>query len=360
MAALVCGCASTDGDSATPQKSPSPTTPSELTFAVYGPKPVIAAYTRIAAAYNADHPKTRFVIKGYATHTEAKAALRKQVAEGTTPDLFLADHYDLTELLDDKAVQPVDNLLADRKVDFGDGYARAGLEAFSADARLQCMPVDVSPLVVYYNPTLIDLTTVAELGRNPVDQKNGWSLDEFGRAALQARGPGTRGLYVQPDLEQVAPFVWSGGGEVVDDTDEPTSLTLSEGASASAMEKLLLLVRDPSLTFSQAALARKPALQRFEEGKLGMILGFRDLTPRLRERKGLNFDVMPMPRLSGRRLDRPDVGSVHLREVRARRPGSRPADPGDLRRRGEGPGDHRLRDAGQPRRRQRRCVPPGR
>ena len=119
-----------------PQKSPSPaTTPSELTFAVYGPKPVIAAYARIAAAYNAEHPKTRFVVKGYATHAEAKAALRKQVAEGTTPDLFLADHDDLTELMDDKAIQPVDNLLAEREVDFGDGYARTGLEAFSADAR---------------------------------------------------------------------------------------------------------------------------------------------------------------------------------------------------------------------------------
>ena len=196
-------------------------------------------------------------------------------------------------------VQPVDDLLAEREVDFGDGYARAGLEAFSADARLQCMPADVSPLVVYYNPTLIDLSTVAELGHNPVDQKDGWSLDEFGRAALQARAPGVRGLYVEPDLEQVAPFVWSGGGEVADDNDEPTTLTLSEGASADALEKLLELVRDPALTFNETALARKSALERFEAGKLGMILGFRDLTPQLRARKGLTFDVMPLPRLSG-------------------------------------------------------------
>ena len=77
----------------------------------------------------------------------------------------------------------------------------------------------------------------------------------------------------QPDLEQVAPFIWSGGGEVVDDTDEPTTLTLSEGASADALEKLLELVRDPALTFNQAALARKSALERFKAGKLGMILG---------------------------------------------------------------------------------------
>ena len=43
-------------------------------------------------------------------------------------------------------------------MDFGDGYTRNGLEAFSADAALQCMPTDVSPLVVYYNPRLIELT----------------------------------------------------------------------------------------------------------------------------------------------------------------------------------------------------------
>jgi multiple sugar transport system substrate-binding protein len=299
IAALVSGCASNDDDPPKTHASPSPATPSQLTFAVYGPKPVIAAYTRIAAAYNEDHPKTRVVIKGYATHAEAQVALRKQAAEGRTPDLFLADHDDLTELMSDKVIQPVDDLLAEREVDFGDGYARAGLEAFSADARLQCMPADVSPLVVYYNPTLIDLSTVAELGHNPVDQKDGWSLDEFGRAALQARAPGVRGLYVEPDLEQVAPFVWSGGGEVADDNDEPTTLTLSEGASADALEKLLELVRDPALTFNETALARRSALERFEAGKLGMILGFRDLTPQLRARKGLTFDVMPLPRLSG-------------------------------------------------------------
>jgi multiple sugar transport system substrate-binding protein len=299
IAALVSGCASTTDEAPKADKSSSPATPSQLNFAVYGAKPVIAAYARIAAAYNVDHPKTRVVVKGYATHAEAKAALRKQVAEGRTPDLFLADHDDLTELMDDKVVQPVDNLLGEREVDFGDGYARTGLEAFSADAALQCMPADVSPLVVYYNPSLIDLSTVPEPGHNPVDQKDGWSLDEFGRAALQARGPGSRGLYVQPGLEQIAPFVWSGGGEVVDDYDEPTTLTLSEGASADALEKLLELVRDPALTFNETALARKSALQRFEAGKLGMLLGYRDLTPRLRERKGLTFDVMPLPRLSG-------------------------------------------------------------
>ncbi len=161
------------------------------------------------------------------------------------------------------------------------------------------MPADVSPLVVYYNPRLIELDQIAEPGRTPISQQRGWTLEEFARAALQPRAPGVRGLYVGADLEQIAPFIWSGGGEVVDNTDEPTTLTLSDDASAGALEQLLEVVRDPALTFGQPALRRSSALERFKAGKLGMILGYRDLTPELRNQRGLIFDVMPLPRLGG-------------------------------------------------------------
>lgn len=296
LVALAAGCASTD-DPPSAKPSVKPTGPVPVTFAVYGPEPVIAAYKEIAARYTVSHPTVKVVVEAYADHDEAMTAYRRSQADGGPPDLFLMDHDDLAGLAKEKAVRRVDDLLAAREIDFGDGYTRNGLEAFSADAALQCMPSDVSPLVVYFNPKLIELDLIAELGRNPVTQKDGWSLEEFGRAALQARRPGVRGLYIAPDLEQVAPFVWSGGGEVVDDTDEPTRLTLSDGPSAGAMEKLLELVRDPLLTFNETALQRRSAIERFKEGKLGMILGFRHLTPELRAQQDLTFDVMPLPKV---------------------------------------------------------------
>jgi multiple sugar transport system substrate-binding protein len=296
LVALATGCSSTD-DPPSAKPSAKPTGPVPITFAVYGPPPVVAAYKEIAARFTVAHPTVKVVVKAYADHDLALAALRKAEAAGDPPDVFLMDHDDLAGLAEDKAVRRVDDLLAARGVDFGDGYTRNGLEAFSADAALQCMPSDVSPLVVYFNPKLIELDLIAEPGRNPVTQRDGWSLEEFGRAALQARRPGVRGLHVAPDLEQVAPFIWSGGGEVVDDTDEPTTLTLADGPSAESMEQLLELVRDPALTFNETALKRRSALQRFKEGKLGMILGFRDLTPELRAQQNLTFDVMPLPKL---------------------------------------------------------------
>ncbi len=296
LAVLAAGCASND-EPPQSKPSPSPTGPSVITLAVYGPKPVRDAYAEIAAGYMLKHPNTKVKLRQYADHAAAMAAYQKSSAEGDPPDVFLMDHDDLDGLTESDSVRRVDDLLAAREVDFGDGYTRNGLEAFSVDAALQCMPQDVSPLVVYFNPRLIELDRIAEPGAKPVDQQDGWSLEEFALAAQQPRRPGVRGFYIAPDLEQIAPFVWSAGGDVVDDLEEPTTLTLSEGRSADAMEELLEPVRNPALTFSQRALRRKSALERFKAGKLGMILGYRSLTPELRAVPGLIFDVMPLPRL---------------------------------------------------------------
>ena len=297
LCVLSVGCASTD-DSPRSKPTPTPAEPVEVTFAVYGPEPVIAAYKEIAARYIVANPEVKIVVEPYSTHTEAMTALRESRAAGDPPDVFLMDRDDLAGLTEDRAVRRVDDLLAAREVDFGDGYTRNGLEAFSSEAALQCMPLDVSPLVVYFNPRLIELDRIAEPGRNPVTQEDGWSLEEFGRGAMQARRPGVRGLYITPELEQVAPFVWSGGGEIVDDADDPTTLTLSDDPTTGALEQLLELVRNPALTFNQDALRRQSPLERFKHGKLGMILGYRELTPLLRAQQGLIFDVMPLPRLS--------------------------------------------------------------
>ncbi|MCW2780937.1 MAG: hypothetical protein JWR35_1386 [Marmoricola sp.] len=278
-------------------KTVTPTGPVLLTFAVYGPPQVITAYTKIAADYHAAHPGTVVNVRPFDTHAEAVAALQKSVADGNPPDLFLADRSDLPTLQKDNVIQRVDDLLVDRKVDFGDGYQRDGLEAFSSDSSLLCMPTDVSPMVVFYNTNLVDLTTLAGPGAPPVTAQKGWTMDLFTKAAQLASKGQNRGVYVAPDLEQVAPFIWSGGGDIVDSVTKPSSLTLAGGSSESSLEKLLELVRNPAYTFSQQQIAKTSALQRFKAGHLAMILGYHNLIPQLRAQQNLNFDVMPLPRI---------------------------------------------------------------
>jgi multiple sugar transport system substrate-binding protein len=155
----------------------------------------------------------------------------------------------------------------------------------------------VSPVVVYYNEDLVDLSQLGEEGEEPPTAIDGWDWEVFVRAARQAsRGPAD-GLYLEPGLFSLAPFVWSAGGDIVDDPQAPTTLTLADGEAREALEQVLALVRDPEVTPSRSELQRQDAVTRFARGELGMILGTRALTPRLREAEGLNFDVMPLPSL---------------------------------------------------------------
>jgi multiple sugar transport system substrate-binding protein len=271
--------------------------PTQVSLAVYGPDPVISAYTTIAARFHAKHPSIAIAVKPYATHDEAMAAVSKSVGTKNAPDVFLAGASDLDSLRAMKANQRVDEMLSERNIDFGDGYERAALEAFSEDNALQCMPVDVSPLVVYYNDRLVHLSRLRPPGEKVPNPDDGWRFEDFVTAAQRASHGKSRGVYVAPDLEQVAPFVFSGGGQVVDDTQDPTSITLAGGASENAMRQLLQLVRDPSVTFTPKQLARRDAVTRFKAGKLGMLVGYRDLTPELRKQQGLTFGVMPIPRI---------------------------------------------------------------
>ena len=194
-------------------------------------------------------------------------------------------------------------LLDERDVDFGDGYSRPALEAFSSDRELQCMPYGISPMVIYYNRALVNFEAMAERGLDvpevddeDLSKRPTWSFEQFGVAADFASRPrrGKAGFYVAPTLTGLAPFIFSGGGHIFNDDEPPTSLAFSTDDTKSALEEVLPVLRDPKLSLSPEQLSVKTPLEWFREGKLGMIAGFRDLVPELRQ-STVDFDILPMP-----------------------------------------------------------------
>jgi multiple sugar transport system substrate-binding protein len=289
------------------QSSSAPPGPVALSLSVFGSSTVLRAYQEIAADYSVRHPAVRVAVHPFADEDDELRDVRARTARDAAPDLFLVDLDSLPAVLGRAwpgamggprpLNQPVDELLGQRHLDFGDGYSRVGLEAFSANSRLQCMPVDLSPMVVYYNTDLIRIGRLARPGDDPVTREEGWTLEDFARAVRMAARGGNDGVAIAPDLGQVAPFVWSGGGDVVDDEQQPTTTELSGGASTNALQQLLQIVRNPRVAVTPEQLRRQSAVQRFRAGHLGMLLGFRALIPQLRTAQGLHFDVMPMPYL---------------------------------------------------------------
>ena len=163
---------------------------------------------------------------------EDEDAALKALRAGVNPDVFLLSRRDLAEVVRDKRNQPIDELLDSRGVDFGDYYKRDALQAFSLDDRLQCMPYGVSPMVIYYNTNLIDFETMREQGlpRPGVRRRAGPSTSSP-RPPSTPPGGAPRACTSTPRLQGLAPFVYSGGGQLFDDMQEPTTLTLSDESS---------------------------------------------------------------------------------------------------------------------------------
>ena len=92
-------------------------------------------------------------------------------------------------------------------------------------------------------------------GGDAAERRGRLDLEEFSLAARQASRVRGKGVYIEPTLRALAPFVWSAGADIVDDVQDPTTLTLSEGDTREALEEVLALVRDPLVTPTRAELA---------------------------------------------------------------------------------------------------------
>ena len=194
---------------------------------MWGKEEEVAGYQRVVEEYNETSTTSTVTLETWPDRDALDDALR---AGEASPDVYLASRRDLTFLREEGYATPVDELLDERSVEFGDGYSRDALEAFSADTRLQCMPFGVSPMVIYRNTDLVDFERMAELELDtPSPESSRFTFDEFAAAAEFATKPRRRskGVYIEPSLRGLAPFVYSGGGEIFDAGDTPTSLALS-------------------------------------------------------------------------------------------------------------------------------------
>ncbi|GAA5146080.1 sugar ABC transporter substrate-binding protein [Nocardioides marinquilinus] len=282
-----------------PDPEPEPSGDVTLSFGVFGDDTEVAAYQEAVDEFNEQAAQVQVQLLSWPD----AAAFRADLETGARPpDIYLVARRDLQFVIDNELNEPLFELLEARDLSLGDEYSQRAIEGFSADDDLQCMPYSVSPMVIYYNKRLVDFDLMRERGLPaPEDELEGWTFEEFAAAATFASRPrtGARGLSISPTLRSLAPFIYSGGGQLFDDPTDPTSLAFSSDTNIDTLTTIQTLLRDPEVTLSEEQLAEATPLQWFQRGRLGMIEGYRGITPQLRKVASLSFDVMPMPRVGG-------------------------------------------------------------
>jgi multiple sugar transport system substrate-binding protein len=247
-----------------------------------------AVYAAVATAYTNAHPGTKVEVVEVPEKSDHLARLSTSFAAGNPPEVFLVNFREYAQFVARGAIEPAGPLLEERGLDVGD-YFPQPVDAFTYDGALQCMPQNVSSLVVYYNSGLF-------ADRGVPAPRPGWTFEDFVRTARQLTDPkaGLHGVGLSADLIRLAPFVWSAGGDIVDDTNRPTAFTLDTPQARVGVDAVVGLVRD-GLVPSEEDIAAQNLQTRFVTGKLGMLLSSRREVPTLREVEGLEWNVASLP-----------------------------------------------------------------
>jgi multiple sugar transport system substrate-binding protein len=266
-----------------------------ITLQVSGGGAEIDAYQTLVTAFEKANPSIDVKLVPVAKSGDHMTKLTTAFAAGSPPDLFIVNFRRFGQFAFKGVLEPLGPRMGGALKE--DMFFPQAIDAFKANGTLTCLPQNISSLVVYFNKTLFK---AAGLGEAP---KADWTWDDFLAAAKamtkDTDGDGKTDVYglgVEPNLVRLAPFVWQAGGEVVDDTENPTRTTLLNEKEIEAMKWFIELRRVHKVSPEMHEAESEGYEDRFANGRLGMILESRRSTPDFRAVEGLDWDVAPLPR----------------------------------------------------------------
>ena len=239
----------------------------------------LKALEELAAAFEDENPGVDVQFTGIDSQGDHIARIAAGFAAGSPPDVFLLNYRRFGQF----AVKDVLSPARTDELDLDDFY-EAPVEAFTSGGELLCVPQNASSSVVYVNPALFEQAGVALPDAD-------WTWDELRTSANALTAGGVESIGFLAEVRTVAPFVWSAGGELVDDTDEPTAFTLD---TPEAREALTYLSGLQESGFDATQRAGEDVQDAFAAGRLAMLVDSRRAVPGLRE-AGVDFDVRPLP-----------------------------------------------------------------
>ena len=275
-------------------------------FLVFGDPEELAAYRTLVDAYEKEEPGADVQLVEASDRSDLIARLSTSIAGGSPPDLFLMNYRFYGQFAAKDAIEPIEARLEETDAFRADDFYPQALEAFRWGGEQLCLPQNISSLVVYFNRDLFRRFRVPE-------PRSGWTWTEFvakaglltrdaqGRVALGGDPdtggvrPVSYGLGVEPTLIRIAPFVWSNGGELVDNERRPTRLTLDTPEARQALQAFLDL-RAQGVVPTDEEVEAEDDESRFANGRLGMLLSSRRSTPTFRTITEFEWDVAPLPR----------------------------------------------------------------
>lgn len=252
-----------------------------ITVQASGSDSEIQALQELATAFEEAYDGTSVELVPVASQGDHVAKLALAFASGAPPDVFLLNYRRFGQFAADGVIDPIQEHLGDLSTD---DFYEPPINAFTIDGELLCLPQNVSSSVIYVNPALFDEAGVTVPGSD-------WTWDDMTTIAQDLTAAGVNAVGYGIGVRTIAPFVWSAGGEMVDDTAAPTAMTLDNDEGRAALQFLFDL---QEYGFDATERAAEDPEEAFARGELAMFYDSRRAVPLFRD-SGVDFDVVPLP-----------------------------------------------------------------
>ncbi|MBI5029517.1 MAG: sugar ABC transporter substrate-binding protein [Chloroflexi bacterium] len=288
---LIVACAPSVATNPTSSSAPK----SEIVLLVNETPEGLAGYQQLIEAYAKIQPGVQVKLNNIANNAQFLQRLAADFAAKTPPDVFVINYRRFGQFAIKDVLEPLNPYIAQSQVIRTGDYYPVALDAFKFKNKQYCLAQNVASLQVYYNKSLFTAANVPF-------PKDGWTWNEFLVAARaltkSANGKIVQyGLGVDPVALRLTPFIWAHGGELVDNENNPTKLTLDSPRSREAFQWFVDLQVKEHVVPSKVDQATENAQSRFQHGTLGMFLQSRVVTPELRDTiKDFDWDIARLPR----------------------------------------------------------------
>jgi multiple sugar transport system substrate-binding protein len=265
-------------------------------FLVFGEPAELQAFRSVVREFRQVEPDVTVKLVEASDRDDLIARLSTSFAGGQPPDLFLINYRFYGQFASREVLEPIQSRLDGSDAFDEDDFYEEALDAFRRDGELVCLPQNISSLVVYYNRDLFREAGVRE-------PEAGWTWNDMVEKAIaltrDENGDGNvdrYGLGAEPSLIRIAPFVWSNGGELVDDLERPTRFTLDTPAAQEALQAFFDLRALHIVVPTEEEIESEEDETRFLNGRTAMVLSSRRATPTFRTITAFDWDVAPLPR----------------------------------------------------------------
>jgi multiple sugar transport system substrate-binding protein len=281
-----------------------------ISFLVFGDPPEIQAYRTLIEAFERQEPDIDVQLIEASDRDDLIARLSTSLAGGSPPDLFLMNYRFYGQFAARGVLEPLEPYAEDTdEFELDDFYPQA-VDAFRWEGRVTCLPQNISSLVVYFNRDLfekygIDQPRDAMPWSEFVDKAQQLTRDKTGNTVRgadpdlppqpNAARAEVYGLGVEPTIIRLAPFIWSNGGEVVDNEENPTRLTFDTAEAKEVLTLFFALRSFQGVVPADSEVEAEDDESRFVNGRLAMLLSSRRSVPTFREAAKFDWDVVSLP-----------------------------------------------------------------